>query len=174
MRNRTGKTAEDVALRISILDRKGRRVNLFELTDPVTLVPHGEAVWQWPIDLPRPVRSVKFQVRFLASGFRAGRRSPVSVSRLRYRLTRPHEYGDCIFSGILHNRFTEPREDFQLPIIGFVGSKLATATIAFPDKLLPRRDTAFKAYITSPALCPPRLSRIEVLPNLSDSDIPYR
>jgi hypothetical protein len=173
VRNRSGKTAENVEGRVSIVDQQGRRVDFFE-TDPVTLVPHSEAAWLRGEDLPRPLRRVKLHVRLAVSGFRAGRSSPVSVSRVRYRLARPNEYGDCIFSGVLSNRFRESRENFQLPIIGFVGSKLATGGVAYLDTVLPLRDAPFEVTITSPALCPPWLSRIEVLPNLSDSDIPYR
>ena len=169
VRNRSGKIAQYVAGRISLLDHQGRRLNHFE-TDSVTLAPHSEAVWQFPLKLSRPPERVTFHVRFDVSGFRTGRRSPVSASRVRYRLT---PGGNCIFTGVLSNRFTEPRENLELPIVGFVGSKLATATIAYPKTLLPHEDQTFRAAISAPALCP-RLTRVEVLPALDDGDIPHR
>jgi hypothetical protein len=171
LRNRSDETAIDIGGQISILDEQGQLVQAVEPT-LANILPHGEGVWLEDVDLPRPLPHGKLKVQLTAPRFVPDGRSPVSFKRIRYRRD---EVGGCTITGVVSNRFTEEKENLQIRVVGFIGSQVVTGETTYADGpnggAFPRTDTTFKADMFSPALCPPRLDRIQVLPNLSEDKI---
>ena len=119
-------------------------------------------------DLPKPLPHGKLEVHLVVSRFVPGGRSPVSFSKFRYR----HDsIGACSISGVVSNRFTERKQNLQLRIAGFTARRLATGDFTYVDKVFPRIDATFEVDMFGSALCPRRLNRIRVLPNLSEDKI---
>jgi len=167
LRNDSDATAVDVGGQVSILDPEGGLVHSVEPT-PVTILPHGEGLFVEDVDLPKPVRRAKLTTHLAVTRFASGGSSPVSFSRLR---NRPANFGRCTITGVVSNQFTERKQNLQLRVAGFTGPKLTTGGVTYVDTVFPRTDATFDVDMLSPALCPRRLDRIQVLPNLSEDKI---
>jgi hypothetical protein len=112
----------------------------------------------------------KLEVHLAVSRFVPGGQSPVSFSRLLYK-RHGGAFGHCAISGVVSNRFTERKQNLQLRVAGFAGNKLATGDFTYVDTVFPRTEASFQIDLDSRALCPRRLDRIKVLPNMSEDKI---
>jgi hypothetical protein len=171
LRNSSDKTAVDVGGQVSILDAHGRLVKSIN-PSPVTLLPHGEGVLlEEAIKLGEPLPNGRLKVNIAVTNLEPGGSSPVSFSDVRYSTDNSIGEVQCSLTGRVSNRFSETKQNLQLRLVGFAGAKIATAGLTYVDTVFPKTDATFEVTGFGPVMCPKKLSRIEVLPNLSEDKI---
>jgi hypothetical protein len=165
----TGRVAVDVGGQVSVLNGRGKLVFSVNPTE-VTILPGGRGLFYELVDLPKPLPKGKLQAIVSVDRFRAAAKSPVSFARVRYQRSTGYT-GGCSITGVVSNRFTEPKENLQLRAAAFYKGRLVTGGFTYVDKVFPRRDATFKIDFYDSATCPKRVDRVAVLPNMSEDKI---
>ena len=168
LRNDSDETVLEFAAQLSILDKGGRLVKSVDPFMP-SMRPHEEAlIVQDAIDLPKALPDGRLKLTYEVTRTAAPVASPVTFSNVRYK--RDSIVG-CSITGNVANQFTQRKENLLVRVAGFVGSDLVTGGYAYVDTVFPKTDATFDINLFSRAECPPRLDRIEVLPNLSEDKL---
>jgi hypothetical protein len=167
LRNESDQAAIDVSGQISILENG----DLVQSITPISIniLPSDYGLFQETVDLPKPVTDAEIEVHLSVERFQEwSGEAPVSFSHLGYR---KGGVLACTTSGTVHNTFSEPKDDLQLRVAGFVNDAIVTSGFTYVDHVFPEVDATFEVDMFSPAECPPELDEIGVYPNLGEDKI---
>ena len=167
LRNESDQVAVNVSGQISIMEDGELIQSLNPI--PVNILPGEEGLFtEENLDLPMAVTDGELEVDLAVERFVEWTgESPVSFSDLAYR----HSFLGCEITGVVHNTFSEEKDDLQLRVAGFVDESLDTGGFTYVDHVFPERDATFEVTMFSSAKCPPKLDEIGVYPNLGEDKI---
>jgi hypothetical protein len=171
LRNTSDKVALNVGGQLSVMEN-GKLVKSVNPTE-VNILPRGRALLlEEALDLPKPVKAGKLDVRLSVAEFRDGpSESPVTFSDVLFSRGGETGAAPCKITGTVQNTFGGEKSDLQIRVAGFVDGRLATGGFTYLDKVFPGKESTFEIEAVSPAECPAALDRVEALPNLGEDKI---